>query len=106
MTKKILTGVVLDERTELSLTELSQACSTSTEWVIELVQEGVLEPVGPQPKQWRFSGTSLKRAHSAMRLQTDLKINLAGVALALDLIDEIETMRERLRRFETSEDAR
>jgi len=106
MTKKTLTGVVLDERTELSLTDLSQACSTSTEWVIELVQEGVLEPVGGQPRQWRFSGTSLKRAHAAMRLQTDLKINLAGVALALDLIEEIETMRERLRRFETSEGAR
>jgi chaperone modulatory protein CbpM len=100
MTQKTLTGVLLDERTELSLSELSRACSTSTEWVIELVHEGVLEPVGRQPKQWRFSGTSLKRAHAAMRLQTDLKINLAGVALALDLMDEIETMRERLHRFE------
>ncbi len=100
MTQKTLTGVLLDERTELSLTELSDACSTSTEWVIELVHEGVLEPVGRQPKQWRFSGTSLKRAHAAMRLQTDLEINLAGVALALDLIEEIETMRERLHRFE------
>ncbi len=100
MTEITLTGVVLDEQTELSLTDLSQACSTSTEWVIELVQEGVLEPVGGQPTQWRFSGTSLKRAHTAMRLQTDLKINLAGVALALDLIEEIETMRERLHRFE------
>lgn len=100
MTQKTLTGVLLDERTELSLSELSRACSTSTEWVIELVQEGVLEPVGRQPKQWRFSGTSLKRAHTAMRLQADLKINLAGVALALDLMDEIETMRERLHRFE------
>ncbi|MDH3275916.1 MAG: chaperone modulator CbpM, partial [Gammaproteobacteria bacterium] len=62
-----LTGVVLDERTEFSLTDLSQACSTTTEWVIELVQEGVLEPAGRQPTQWRFSGTSLKRAHTAMR---------------------------------------
>ena len=106
MTEITLTGVVLDEQTELSLTDLSQACSTSTEWVIELVQEGVLEPVGGQPTQWRFSGTSLKRAHTAMRLQTDLKINLAGVALALDLIEEIETMRERLRRLETSEGKR
>ena len=35
-----------------------------------------------------------------MRLQHDLNVNLAGVALALDLMDEIETMRERLRRFE------
>ena len=106
MTQTTLTGVLLDEQAELSLTELSHACSTSTEWVIELVHEGVLEPVGRQPGQWRFSGSSLKRAHAAMRLQTDLKINLAGVALALDLIEEIESMRERLRRFEASEGTR
>jgi len=104
MAQKTLTGVVLDERTELSLTELSRACSTSTEWLIELVHEGVLEPVGQQQIHWRFSGTSLKRARTARRLQHDLNINLAGVALALDLIDEIETMRERLRRFEINDD--
>jgi chaperone modulatory protein CbpM len=33
-------------------------------------------------------------------MQQDLEINLAGVALALDLMEEIEVMRERLRRFE------
>jgi hypothetical protein len=33
-------------------------------------------------------------------MQQDLQINLAGVALALDLMEEIEAMRERLRRFE------
>lgn len=103
MTQKTLTGDLLDDRTELTTAELTRACSTSIEWVIELVHEGVLEPVGQQPQQWRFSGTSLKRAHAAMRLQHDLKINLAGVALALDLIEEIEIMRERLRRFEKDE---
>lgn len=35
-----------------------------------------------------------------MRMQQDLQINLAGVALALDLMEEIEAMRERLHRFE------
>jgi chaperone modulatory protein CbpM len=104
MARKTITGVLLDERAELSLTDLSRACSTSTEWVIELVHEGVLEPVGQQQTHWRFSGTSLKRARAARRLQHDLNINLAGVALALDLIDEIETMRERLRRFEINDE--
>jgi len=101
MKQKTLTGNLLDERAELSLKEISRACSTSTEWVIELVSEGVLEPVGREQEQWRFSGTSLLRARAAMRLQHDLDINVAGVALALDLIEEIETLRERLRRIET-----
>ncbi len=100
MKQKTLTGILLDERTELSLTELSRACSTSAEWVIELVDEGVLEPSGQEQTHWRFSGTNLLRARAAMRLQRDLKINLAGVALALDLMEEIETMRERLHRFD------
>jgi chaperone modulatory protein CbpM len=101
MTLKTLTGILLDEQAELSLHELCHACSTSTEWVIELVDEGVLEPIGQDHSHWRFSGTSLLRARAAMRMHQDLQINLAGVALALDLMEEIEAMRERLRRFET-----
>ena len=101
MTLNTLTGILLDEQAELSLHELCHACSTSTEWVIELVDEGVLEPIGQDHSHWRFSGTSLLRARAAMRMQQDLQINLAGVALALDLMEEIEAMRERLRRFET-----
>lgn len=105
MTPKTLTGIVLDEKVELSLHDLCHACSTSTEWVIELVEEGVLEPIGQQPIEqqpthWRFSGPSLSRARAAVRMQQDLEINLAGVALALDLMEEIKVMRERLRRFE------
>jgi len=105
MKQKILSGILLDEQTELSLDDLCQACSSSTKWVIELVEEGALEPVGHEPSQWRFTGTSLQRAHTAMRLQRDLGLNLAGIALALDLLDEIETMRVRLRRLENDSGA-
>jgi chaperone modulatory protein CbpM len=100
MTKQVITGVIVEESTELSLSELSRACATSTEWLIELVDEGVLEPAGRKPTNWRFSGASLKRARTARRLHEDLKINMAGVALALELIEEIEVMRERLRRLD------
>jgi chaperone modulatory protein CbpM len=101
MTSKTLTGILLDEQAELSLHDLCHACSTSTEWVVELVDEGVLEPIGQEQARWRFSGASLLRARAATRMQKDLQINLAGVALALDLMGEIEELRERLRRFET-----
>ena len=48
MTKKILSGTLLDEQVHLSLTEFCQACSSGTEWVIELVEEGILEPSGEE----------------------------------------------------------
>ena len=88
-----LTGIVLDEQAELTLSDLCRACCQHAEWIVQLVEEGILEPAGRNPAQWRFSGTSLQKAHIAMRLQRDLEINLAGVALALDLMDEIESLR-------------
>jgi chaperone modulatory protein CbpM len=96
MTQKILSGILLDEQAELSLNDLCQICLSSSEYIIELVEEGVLEPAGVQQAQWRFSANSLQRARTAARLQRDLEINLAGVALALDLLDEIETLRAQL----------
>ena len=100
MKKTTLTGLLLDEHIELSLIDISQACSLSMDKIIELVEEGVLEPKGDEPSNWRFRGTSLGKARAAMRLQEDLGVNLAGVALVLDLLDELEALRSRLCRYE------
>lgn len=104
MTQTILNGILLDEHTELSLNDLCRACSTSAEWVIELVDEGVLEPINYQQTLWRFTGVSLKKAQVAVRLQRDLGINIAGIALAVELLDEIETLQARLNCLELNDD--
>jgi len=104
MKQKTVTGILLDERTELSLNDLCRACSSSAEWVIELVNEGALEPIGHEQAQWRFPGESLQKVRTAMRLQRDLGINLAGITLALDLLDEIEILRSRLCRTEMGDE--
>ena len=101
MKEIILNGILLDEETELSLNEICSACSSSAEWIIELVEEGALEPLESkmhrhQQTQWRFSVNSLHRARTAIRLQRDLGINIAGVALALDLLDKIERLESRM----------
>ncbi|PIQ13572.1 MAG: MerR family transcriptional regulator [Hydrogenophilales bacterium CG_4_10_14_3_um_filter_58_23] len=88
---------ILEEQIQLTLTDLCCACAVHTEQIIELVDVGVLEPLGGEPAQWRFGGASLHRARMALRLQRDLEINLAGAALALELLDEIESLRMRLR---------
>lgn len=98
--QKLLSGEILEEQIELSLVELCRACRLSAEQVFELVEEGIVEPRGRQPASWRFAGISIQRVRRAQRLQQDLGVNLAGVALALDLLDELEQMRQRLRRLE------
>lgn len=88
---------ILEEQTQLTLADLCRACAVHAERVIELVDVGVLEPIGREPSSWRFGGASLHRARMALRLQRDIGIDLAGAALALELLDEIEALRARLR---------
>ena len=92
-----LNGVLLEEEVEFSLGELSRACSVNAEWILLLVEEGILEPVtGTAESDWRFTGTSLQRVRITRHLQRDLGVNLAGAALALDLLEEIESLRTHM----------
>ena len=94
-----VSGHVLEEQTGLTLQDVCRACAAQAERIIELVDEGVLTPQGQAPEQWRFSGLHIVRAKVAVRLQRDLDVNLAGVALALQLMDEMDALRARLRRL-------
>lgn len=96
MSKDILTGLLLDEECSLTLIDLSHACSMHTEWIVELVDEGILTPTGPETDHWLFSGYSLQRARTVRHLQRDLGVNVAGAALILDLMGELEELRLRL----------
>jgi len=96
-----LVGTILEEEVVLSLGELCRAAQLSAERVIELANEGIVEPIGRSPEAWRFRGVSLRRIRCAQRLEEDLGVNTAGVALVLDLLDELERLRARLGRFES-----
>lgn len=90
-------AIVLEELTELTLGDVSRACSVDVDCIVELVAEGLLAPFGREPHRWRFNGSHLRRATVALRLQRDLGVNLAGAALALQLLDELEILQARLR---------
>ena len=92
----IMSGIIIEEETRLSLRELCDACAVHVEFITELVDEGVIEPSGIDKSHWYFSGISLQRIRTAKRLQQDLGLNLAGVALALDLIEELQQLRTQL----------
>jgi chaperone modulatory protein CbpM len=58
-----------------------------------MVREGIADPLDPQAGAWTFSGVAVTRIRTAHRLQQDLHVNLAGAALAIDLLEEIERLR-------------
>lgn len=96
-----LGGMILEEQTGLTLADVCRACAVQAEYIIELVDEGVLVPVGREPVSWRFTGVHMHRTTVSLRLQRDLGVNLAGIALALQLLDEIESLRARINALES-----
>ena len=98
-TTDILSGYILEDEPRLTLRQLCDACAVRAEYIIELVDEGFIEPSGMERSHWCFSGVAIRRVQKAKRLQHDLGINLAGVALAMELIEEIESLRDRLDRM-------
>ena len=95
-TTDILSGQIIEDETRVTLRQLCDVCAVRAEYIIELVNEGFIEPSGVEKSHWCFSGVSIRRVQRAKRLQRDLGVNLAGAALALELLDEIEQLRARL----------
>jgi chaperone modulatory protein CbpM len=91
-----LSGAIFEETEPLTVAELSRICAVDERHIVELVHEGVISVVEIGAGEWHFSGTALRRIRLALRLERDLELNLAGVALALDLMEEVQRLRQAL----------
>ncbi len=89
--------LILEEQQDLTLDEVCRVSSAEIEQLLALVDEGVISPFGAEPAGWRFTGVQLRRVRVAVRLERDLGVNPAGAALALQLMEELDDLRARLR---------
>ncbi len=80
----------------LTLAELCRFCDADSAWVIELVEYGALDPLGNVTSEWEFHAVSIARARKARRLQRDFDVNIAGIALILDLLEDRDALRRAL----------
>ncbi|AWY42537.1 chaperone modulatory protein CbpM [Pseudomonas putida] len=78
---------------QLDLAEFCEATDLSDVYVIEIVEHGILEPQGTAPRDWRFTDYELALAKRAAKLRHDLELDWEGVALALDLLEEVQLLR-------------
>lgn len=97
MTTTVTTTGVLCGDAEFDLTALARSCAVTPDFVLVLVQEGLVEPAHTEP-EWRFGSEALARVQRIRRLQRDFEASLPSVALMLDLLDDLERLRGILRR--------
>lgn len=100
MTDQPLEAEIVDDTTPYVLHEVCTMFSIHADLVINMVDAGILVPIGAQPSHWRFSAYACIRLQKAQRMRRDLGVNLAGVAVALDLLDDLEAMRKRVQTLE------
>lgn len=82
-------AILIEAENSLTLQELCITLQADDTIIIAFVEHDILLPSGNTPKDWRFNSNNLKRAKTAISFYHDLEINLNGIALALDLLDQI-----------------
>lgn len=103
--KEIVCGSVLDE-SWLTVEQLALLCEVEPQWLIGHLEAGlfryaesiaVAEPTSGG-RIWRFQEAALQRALRMRRVERDFDAAPELAALVADLLEEIDTLRRRLRR--------
>lgn len=90
-------SVIVEEQVSYSMPALCRASGAEQDLIHELVGEGLLQPEGQGPDDWRFSGDALSQTRKALRLARDFELEPAALGLVMELLAEIDRLRSRLR---------
>ena len=92
----VMREIVIEEQPKLSLEELCVACHVTPDDIQDMVDFGVIDVENNILETYEFDMHHLRRVRTAIHLQQDLEVNLAGAALVLDLMDEVEQLRTQV----------
>ena len=90
---------LIDESTRYRMDQFCEVCGVHRTVVQELVREGVIHPENNQDETWEFSYRAVKRFKRAYRLQRDLDLNMSGVVVSVDLLEEIDRLKAEIDRL-------
>jgi len=82
----------------MSLDELVTACGQERQWVIELIEENIIEYDVPEREQ--FTGYQLTTVRRASRLSRDFESSVPAIGLILELLNEVEQLRQLKRQLD------
>jgi chaperone modulatory protein CbpM len=87
----------LDEGGDVTLVELTRCSGLTAGEVRELVDLGVLVPSAPSAADPTFPASSISAARVAARLRKDFEVDTRGLALALTLLERVQSLEAELR---------
>jgi len=85
-----------DQWQRLTLGELAASCGLTEAELRELVDYGVLMPANPGEQTWTFSLDCVFTGRKASRLRDDLELDTHALALAIRLLDRIDSLEAEL----------
>ena len=93
---KTITGVLIEETTTISFNEVCHRYHIPKELLLEMVEYGLFSSKTTKVEQLKLNQSDLRKMEVAFRLHRDLEINLPGVALVLELLEQIDQLDEEL----------
>lgn len=94
---QIVTGILIDDTNEsISLTQVCETYHIPQAFLEQLLEYGAFDTMKRPMEEAQFNVPMIKRICSAHRLQDDLGVNIEGVVLVLELLDQVEQLRQEL----------
>lgn len=90
---KNISITIIDENNLLTFEEICRAIHVDHDLMIQLIEYHIIQPKGSSKNSWAFDHICLKRARLARNFYYDLEVNLAGIALLIDMMERIEALQ-------------
>lgn len=103
--------IISEVNPQLNVEELCHCASINENVLYELVEHSIAVPnTGVHAHEWLFNAAVVNVVKKATRIRRDLAVDWAGIALVLNLLDDIEDLKleneklkKQLTRFMISE---
>jgi chaperone modulatory protein CbpM len=87
----------LEEHRDVTLAELAELSGFSQQELRDLQACGAIAPVDPDAEPPRFGAQCIVAVRTAHRLRTDFELDTQGLAVALALLERINSLEAELR---------
>ena len=86
--------------TAYDLDSLARLANVHPALVSQYVRRGLLDPLDDRGEhEWRFDDRSLHLLRRIQRLRSELGVNINGVAVILELLQQLEDLRQEVARL-------